>query len=326
MYIWETIIDALQTSPSNVLSFSELVEKCNASETIVQESLTRLINQGFPIKVNKNQLLLDFPLLSKKEILSNLETDSIAKQMTVFDSIDSTNTYAKSHLSSLSHGEVLLAHEQVQGRGRLGRFWSSPTGKSISMTLVLKPAELLTDASLLTQLTAASLVNALSETASLEIKWPNDVLLNRKKIAGILTEAEFSGSKLSGIIIGMGINTNIEKKDIPQDIMDKATSLRIETNETINPNSLLQSFFKHFENYYDAFTQNKQYEPFLEVCRKHSALIDRTMWLHDGNKRRQIFVETIDTNGGLVIKDCLTQKRETLTSTHFSIRGENGYI
>jgi BirA family biotin operon repressor/biotin-[acetyl-CoA-carboxylase] ligase len=194
------------------------------------------------------------------------------------------------------------------------------------MTLVLKPAELLTDASLLTQLTAASLVNALSETASLEIKWPNDVLLNRKKIAGILTEAEFSGSKLSGIIIGMGINTNIEKKDIPQDIMDKATSLRIETNETINPNSLLQSFFKHFENYYDAFTQNKQYEPFLEVCRKHSALIDRTMWLHDGNKRRQIFVETIDTNGGLVIKDCLTQKRETLTSTHFSIRGENGYI
>lgn len=326
MKLWELIIDHLQEAYPSSLTFQELVRECEKSEEMVQRTLNELIEKGFPIDIKENKVNLSFPLLSKKRISEHLSTKELAQNLLIFDSIGSTNTYAKEHLSSIPHGSVFLAHEQVQGKGRLGRGWSSPVGKNISMTLILKPSRLLPDASLLTQLTAAAIVEALAEKVNAQIKWPNDILLNKKKVAGILTEAEFSNGKLDGIVIGMGVNTNLENDDLTDELKEKATSIRKECGEAIDPNLLLQAFFESFEKYYQDFMYTNNPSPFLDVCRKHSALIGREMWLIDADTKKKVLIQTIDSSGGLVVQDLKTKKQETLTSTRYSIRGENSYV
>lgn len=326
MELWELIIDRLQEVHPSSLSFQDLVNQCNLPKETVHYSLTQLTQKGFPVSIKEDAVALHFPLLSKHKISENLSTKEFAQNLIVFDSISSTNTYAKEQLSTIDHGSVFLAHEQVQGKGRLGRAWSSPIGKNISMTMVLKPARLLPDASLLTQLTAAALVEALDGIIPAQIKWPNDIVINNKKVAGILTEAEFSNGELDGIVIGMGVNTNLEREDFPEDLKGKATSIRNELGEAIDPNILLTTFLDYFERYYHDFILSNDPTSFLDVCRKHSALIGREMWLSNETMKKKVFIRTIDSSGGLVVKDLLTGQEETITSTHYSIRGENSYI
>lgn len=326
MPLWEKLLEILQLNYPQKISFVELIEKSAHSQEQVQHTLQQLLQQGFPIRISGNQLSLSFPLLSKRAISQKIKTHHLAKKITLFDSIDSTNTYVKEHLATIKHGEVFLAYEQLKGKGRLGRAWSSPVGKSISMTLVLKPESQIQNASLITQLTAASVVKALEQTVDTKIKWPNDVLINNKKIAGILTEAAFSGGTLQGIIIGMGVNTNLEKEDFPDELLNKATSIRKETQMSIDPNQFLRAFFTQFEALYDDFIANNEPKTFLTTCRTHSALIGKNMWLIDGKKQRKVFIRTIDSAGGLVVQDLKTGQDETITSTHYSIRGEHSYV
>lgn len=326
MSLWETIIDKLQTAYPDIIEISDLIQASEESIETIQHGIQKLKQQGFPIVISGNQLTLDFPLLSKEELNKNLQTQELANEITVFDSIDSTNTYAKTHLSSIPHGSVFLAHEQVQGKGRLGRTWSSPAGKSMSISLVLKPSEILPDASLLTQLTAAALTKALEDEVSVQIKWPNDVLINKMKIAGILTEAEFSAGKLQGIIIGIGINTNLEKTDFSKELQHKATSLREQLGEKIDPNHLLTRFLSYFEKYYKNFIENNSTETFLSICKEHSILIGRKLWIHSNDTKRKALIRTIDSSGSLVVTYLDTKQTEKIISTNVSIRDENGYI
>ncbi|WP_277631382.1 biotin--[acetyl-CoA-carboxylase] ligase [Atopococcus tabaci] len=263
--------------------------------------------------------------LSKEQIIEKLTTTVIGRNLSLFDSVESTNLVAKEHIQrELVDGEVLLALEQTAGKGRLGREWTSSKGKALTMSIVLKP--LVEKPYLLTQLTAAALAAALSPLADFGIKWPNDLLLNNKKVAGILTETVYSGSTLEAVIIGVGINVNQDASDFPDSILTKASSLKMELGSPLDPNAIAAAFLNSFEVMYQQYLQTKDPSLFLEICREKSLIIGKTVWIVNGKQKKKARVKDIGTDGELKIIDDMTGMEEALYGGEISIRGIDGYI
>jgi len=169
-------------------------------------------------------------------IRSQLATEIIGRRVIYFRTIDSTNTYAlKLAARGAPEGTVVIAEEQTSGKGRLGRRWLSPPGKGIYLSVVLHPRiklEFLTHFSILSALAVAETVEGLS-TSPPHIKWPNDILLSHKKVAGVLVELSTENDLVSYLIVGIGLNLLQEEKDFPPDLRDEATSILIETGEVV---------------------------------------------------------------------------------------------
>jgi BirA family biotin operon repressor/biotin-[acetyl-CoA-carboxylase] ligase len=171
---------------------------------------------------------------------------------------ESTNSYAKSHIDTLTDKDVIIAKRQSAGRGRLSRSWVDLGEGNLFLTFVLKPSETFNEIyPNLTQYLSVVLSKIL-EVYGVEpqIKWPNDVLINGKKIAGILAETVMSNGKLKGIALGIGVNLNAKQNDI-DNIPDKiATALNVELNKSININEFLDKIIDEFFKNYDKFLKD----------------------------------------------------------------------
>ena len=183
-------------------------------------------------------------------IIQGLETIAFGKKIYSFDAIDSTNTYAKT-LSFLDspHGSMIIAEEQTAGRGRLQRNWISARGENLLFSIVLRPEFNSSKISLLPFAAALAVCDAIeSETMlSPSCKWPNDVLVNGKKVCGMLLESTtFSGGEgIDRVIAGIGVNVN--QTVFPEELVQKATSLRMESGKEIDRISLLKKIMTEFE-------------------------------------------------------------------------------
>lgn len=267
-------------------------------------------------------------LLTFEEIAPFLHTNYIGKNIIHFDTIGSTNDQAKIIASNVpsSNGTVLISEEQTAGRGRLGRKWVSSKGKNILMSIILKPDMILKDAVKITQIAAASLVCSIRALdINAYIKWPNDIIINGKKICGILTEAKSKLSKIQYIILGIGINVNIDLSEIPQDLTKTASSLYIESNKKINRKNLTADVINNFEKFYNKFLIDKDFNYSLEICKRYSAVLNKKIYVINKNKKRQALAVDINDNGELVV-EYEDSKRENLNSNEISIRGEHEYI
>lgn len=170
------------------------------------------------------------------------------------ENIDSTNLWAKNNIETLDDKTVVFAEAQTQGRGRLQRTWVDLGKGNLFMSLVLKPGENFDECyANLTQYMSVTLCRVLEEyNIKPEIKWPNDVLINGKKIAGILSEASVRGTKFRGLVLGVGVNLNADEKDFVK-IDKKVTSLNLELCKTINmtefKNKLVSEFFANYDEF-----------------------------------------------------------------------------
>ena len=325
----ETILDYLNHCFPASVSYSELANQFSIDCQTVEQVIKEIVSDNMPVIVQSQFVRLINPILSRSAINSRLTTSFVGRATLMHQSVPSTNDWIKHQVKDLKEGTLVLAHQQYSGKGRLGRNWSSPAGKTVSMSLLLKPADQLLDYSLLTQLAAAALVSALEIYCEAKIKWPNDIIVQNKKVAGILTEAEYSGSFLEGIIIGIGINTNLEETDFSEELKLKAGSLKV-VRGTVDPNLIIARFAEKFEQLYTEWLTTHQSNHFLDSCRSHSALIGHTFWIIDTHSadqnHRKALIQTINERGGLVVKYLDNSETEVLTSTHYSIRGEHGYL
>lgn len=170
------------------------------------------------------------------------------------ENIDSTNLWAKNNIETLDDKTVVFAEAQTQGRGRLQRTWVDLGKGNLFMSLVLKPGENFDECyANLTQYMSVTLCRVLEEyNIKPEIKWPNDVLINGKKIAGILSEASVRGTTFKGLVLGIGVNLNAKEEDFAQ-IDKKVTALNIETGREIDlkefKTALIEEFFKNYETF-----------------------------------------------------------------------------
>ena len=184
----------------------------------------------------------------KKEIIENVKTNYMGKNILYFEEIDSTQKKAKEIVSEIENGTIIIAENQTEGRGTHGRKWVSEKGKNIMLTLVLFPNCNIEKIQGLTILIANCLVRAIENLykIKLNIKYPNDLMCNNKKIGGILTESISQNSIVKKIFIGIGFNVNSKKLD--KEIENIATSLCLEFDKEFSREKIISEFLNIFEN------------------------------------------------------------------------------
>lgn len=250
------ILKILKNRDSHI-SGQELCEYLGVSRTAVWKVTRQLEEEGYVIEAvqNKGYRLLSSPnALTDTELESILSTQWLGKSIVYKNQVDSTNTLAKKLAEEgIGHGTIVLADQQMVGKGRRGRSWESPFGTGIWMSIVLRPEIHPRNASMITLVMAMSVSEAIEEVTNLkpEIKWPNDILVNNKKVCGILTEMNAEMTSVNHIVVGVGVNVNT--KNFSPELADMATSLRIEEKKEINRLLLAEKIIKSFEAKYEAF-------------------------------------------------------------------------
>lgn len=253
------VLDAFTNAGETFLSGQHLADVIGCSRTAVWKHMEELRKEGFELEAvqRKGYRIVKTPeKITADEIRLGLRTSFIGRNIHYEDSVGTTQKIAhRLAYEDVPEGTVVIAEEQISGRGRMNRKWHSPKYTGIWMSLILRPNIPLTKAPQLTLLTAVSVVQAIEDLAGLtpEIKWPNDILLNGKKIAGILTELQAESDRIHSIIIGMGINVNQKLTDLPLDLQKTASSLLIEKGEEISRASLIKSIFSQFEKLYSLY-------------------------------------------------------------------------
>lgn len=324
----EKILEALYQKKGSYISGEELAEKFNVSRTAIWKQMNLLKKSGHKIETaNKKgyRIVASDEKLVAVELIQRLETKVIGQKMICLDTIDSTNNYAKKIAQEAEDGTVVISDEQVGGRGRLGRNWSSPKGEGIWMSIILKPDIPPTEGSKMTQIAAAAVCQAIRATTGLDvlIKWPNDIILNGKKVCGILTEMSGELNQVEYIIVGIGVNVNI--KAFPEEILEKATSLYLEKKQVLQRKELILSILQEFEKLFENYTAGEGLASTIEVCRKYSAMIGKEIRLIQGNREESVLALDITEDGILKIKRENGQE-DLILSGEVSIRGKNGYI
>lgn len=324
------VVEILKENKGEFVSGQALSEKLEVSRTSIWKYVNQLKEDGYEIESisRKGHRLINSPdILTFEEIDEYLDTKYIGKEIRYFDTLESTNDLAKEVAKeSNSEGIVIITEEQTKGKGRLGRNWTSPKKKGIWMSLIIKPKIDPIEASKITQITAASIYNALSEMGiETLIKWPNDIILNCKKVCGILTEMSSEMMQINYMVVGIGINANLDDVDIPVGIKEKATSLKIETGEKINRKELIGKILNNFEYFYDYFINDNDISEPIKICTEKSILIGKKVRVIERGKELEREAIGLTKEGELIVKD---EKGEetTLISGEVSVRGENGYV
>lgn len=232
-------------------------------------------------------------------IFKSSNTTVIGQSIFYYPSITSTMDVARKMVNEgIGEGAVIVAGEQTGGRGRLGRRWLSPQGMSLSLSIILRPA--------LTLLPQLNMVASLAVVGSVErittlkpaIKWPNDILINGKKVSGILIESIFQGNELQAAVIGIGINVKLNPSSFPE-ISAIATSLTIESVREISRQDILYSLLEEFEQIYQELNRG---EPIYERWLAHLETTGKLVHVKCRDIIEEGYVELINTDGSLVLK------------------------
>lgn len=262
---------------------------------------------------------------SKETISNEIHTKWAGKTVHFAKETDSTNEWCKRmSKENTEHGTLAVAEFQSDGKGRLGRKWVAPEGSSIMMSILLRPEFEPQYASMLTLVMGLSVAQAVRELGvEVTIKWPNDVVVSHKKICGILTEMGLQDGKIREVVIGLGINVNLE--EIQDDLKDKATSLYLETGEKYDRNRLIGLVMEKFEI---------NYEKFVQTCDLSMILDDYNILLANKSQPVRVLDKLapyegvaleIDRDGALLVRVQSGEIRK-VCSGEVSVRGLYSYV
>ena len=250
----QKLLELLQ-STEGFLSGQELSDYLNVSRTAVWKVMKSLEEDGYEIEAVRNKgysLKKEPDILTKESCASRINTKWLGKNLMVYDVTDSTNTRLKlAGEQGAPNGSVAVANAQEAGKGRLGRHWETPKGSALAFSLLLRPQIQPENASMLTLVAALAVSRAIDEYADIktQIKWPNDIVYQGKKLCGILTEMSADMDQIHYVIVGIGIN--VQMTDFPKEIQNTATSLKLVTGKTLLRNKLLAKVLEEFEVLYE---------------------------------------------------------------------------
>lgn len=310
------------------VSGQELCNKFGVSRTAVWKAINQLKENGYEIEAVQNK---GYHLLSAPDVMDQTELESIHAtewagcEIYYFDSIDSTNTKAK-ELAEEGHpsGTLVVADRQTAGKGRRGRSWESPTGIGIFMTLMLKPEINPNHASMLTLVAAMATTRAIRRVTGVPamIKWPNDIVMNGKKVCGILTEMSAQFDYINHIVIGIGIN--VHNEDFPEEIAQTASSLYLESGQHIHRASLIEAFLEEFEDVYAEYLKTEDMEG---LQKEYDAMLvnrGRQVRVLDPKEPFEGKAMGITKKGELIVDTW--ESRKLVSSGEVSVRGIYGYV
>ena len=319
----------LLRSADGYISGQELCNRFGVSRTAVWKAINQLKEAGYEIEAqqNKGYKLMAAPdLMTEAEIKSLMHTDWVAKEVLYFDTIDSTNIKAQELAEKVyPSGTLVVADKQESGKGRRGRSWVSPSGTGIFMTLMIKPDINPNNASMLTLVAALAVAKAITSVTGEKamIKWPNDIVVNGKKVCGILTEMNAQFDYINHIVVGIGIN--VHNESFPEEISQMASSLMIEAGgKRFHRAQIIAETMSYFEQYYDTFLKTQDLSA---LVREYDELLvnrNKSVRVLDPKEPFDGKAMGITPKGELIVDTW--ESRKLVSSGEVSVRGIYGYV
>ncbi len=305
----ERVLTALREKLGLWVSGEALGQELEVTRTTIWKQVKTLQSEGYMIETSprKGYRLAALPdMLSGEEVKPALKTRVFARDhYFYFREIDSTNDYAKELATQdYPEGTVVLAEGQRAGRGRRGREWHSKECQGIYLSVILRPALPLKELSRVTLFITWAVVETLQGQFGLKpgIKWPNDILINGRKIAGILTEAAIDMDGIDYIVVGIGLNVNQLEQDFPEELRDRATSVQREIKRAVHRVGLLQELLLRLETGYQQLLAG-DFEQILKKVRSLSLVIGHDIEVDGVNGAIQGKAIDIDDDGFLMLRD-----------------------
>jgi BirA family biotin operon repressor/biotin-[acetyl-CoA-carboxylase] ligase len=302
------ILTALRTAGDGAVSGAELAEQLGVSRAAIWARIEELRSLGYDIEASPHlgyRLVSAPDVLHADDLLARLgKTKVVGRDIRVFQETTSTSdVIEKLARDGVKEGAVVFAESQTKGRGRLGRKWISPAGKGLWFSVLLRP-DLRPQA--VTQLTIASataLVRAIRLAAGLtpEIKWPNDILLSGKKLAGILTEMSGELDHVKHVILGIGVDVNLSAREFPTDLRKLATSITAETGRDADRAELATAILRELDRDYARICAG-QFEAVANEWERSCSTIGRNAVIQIGDRRIQGRAESLDADGALLLR------------------------
>lgn len=243
------------------LSGQELCERLGVSRTAVWKVIRQLQEDGYEIEAVRNRgyrLAESGDVFTEAELKSVISTRVTGQNLVFLELVDSTNTRAKQLAEAgAPDGTVVVAETQSAAKGRRGRSWMAPAGTGVWFSLLLRPQIEPEHASMMTLVAAMAVEKGIRDTTALagSIKWPNDVVVDGKKVCGILTEMSADMDCVNHVVVGIGINANI--CEFPEELKDKATSLYLVSGQVVKRAKLLNAVLLAWEEYYGRYLQTE---------------------------------------------------------------------
>lgn len=303
------LINMLLEHSGQYISGEEMSRRLSISRTAVWKQIVKLREQGYEFESAPRRgyrLVRQPDRLSQPSLLQALSgNQSLGKRIKLLTSVSSTQEEAR-HLAEegAPHGTLVLAEEQTAGRGRQGRQWYSPPGKGIWMSLLLRPdRQPVSIAPQLTLLTAVAVCRAVRKFGvDAGIKWPNDILVDGRKLCGILVESVAEDELIRYAIAGIGIDVNLQREDIPQELLPKVTSVQIASGRRIERTELIGAVLMEMEQLYQLYTE-KGFAPIAHLWEALSVTLGRqiTVLTPDGEVTGKAIA--LEENGTLILQE-----------------------
>jgi len=287
------------------ISGERLAGQLGLSRAAVWKRVHRLKALGYAIEGSprRGYRLLGVPdKLLPEEVLQGLTTLVLTGPVHHFETLDSTNNYAKELAArEAPEGTVVIAETQTGGRGRLGRDWNSPPGVGLYVSVVLRPMLPPMELPQITLTAAVAVVRAVRRVTGMApgIKWPNDLLLNGKKLGGILTEMETESDRIRHVVIGLGLNVN--NLDFPTELTGIAASLAQALGRTFSRVELLQAWLEEFEALYGRFL-NQGFPEILEEWKLYAVTLGRAVTVQQGPRKISGQAVDVASDGALLLQ------------------------
>ncbi|MEA5091696.1 Bifunctional ligase/repressor BirA [bioreactor metagenome] len=300
------ILDILRINSPEPVSGEALSTQLKISRTAIWKHIQVLKKEGYAIEAlpKKGYVLTSVPdKMLPAEIISKLKTKWLGRQVRYTESVTSTNEMGKTLANAgCANGVVCVAEEQIGGKGRLSRGWFSPAGDGLWFSVILKPPFMPDEASKCTLLAAVAVVSSINDYAKVKaaIKWPNDILLEGKKLVGILTEMSAEFGHINYIVIGIGINISVPRSKVPAELRDSAISLADVSKEKINRVELLAAVLKNLEDLYE-IVLSEGFAPILKLWRQYSTTIGKEVKVIAPDMTYTGTAIDIDENGLLIV-------------------------
>lgn len=331
----KTDILAVLRNSGDYVSGQQLCDRFGVTRTAVWKVINQLKEEGYLIESvsRKGYRLVESPgdILSQSEIVSRLTTKWAGSKLYYFDVTGSTNNDAKRLAEEgAPHGTVVVADIQNAGKGRRGREWQTLPGTALSFTLLLRPEFPPDKASMLTLVMALSVAEAVEDVTGTgaAIKWPNDIVMNKKKICGMLTEMTMTPEmdEIQYIVVGAGINVNNgSPEEFKEEIRENATSLKIETGRQIDRAGLLEKVLVRFEENYGIFLKTLDLSQLRQAYQQHLQGVGCEVRVLDPAGEYTGTSQGINDKGELiVVKE--NGERVQVYAGEVSVRGLYGYV
>ncbi|TGC11412.1 biotin--[acetyl-CoA-carboxylase] ligase [Methanolobus halotolerans] len=250
------ILRILKSSGSKPVSGQEIGSKLGITRAMVWKYIKEIKKDGYEIQSSPKigYTLKSSPdMLYPEQIKIGLETSLLGKEIVYYDEVESTNSIAKELAGKYPEGTIVIAETQKKGRGRMGSDWLSLPG-GIWFSVILKPSIPLEYVAKMTLVAGLAVTKAMRDLGvDARIKWPNDVLINGKKVCGILTEVDAEVEQVEHVILGIGINANVRLNEFREDIKENSTSIEAELGEPIDRISFIKDLLFQLEQEYIKF-------------------------------------------------------------------------